>query len=173
MSKTDKPASAQLTFSEFATLPYIKGVSDKISRMFLETGVKVAFKPFLTIGRFLPSLKDQINHNEESNLAYGVPRQNCAFAYIGQTKRDLKSGKKKYQRTIKFQRPEKSAFCQHSLENDHLIDWSEVKIFNVERDFTKRLFTERRYFNQKPQVVNRNDGLSFPAVYRKLLNYQC
>ena len=29
-SKTDKPASTQLTFSGFTTLPYIKGVSDKI-----------------------------------------------------------------------------------------------------------------------------------------------
>ena len=58
MSKTDKPANTQLTFSGFTTLPYIKGASDKIKRIFLETGVKVAFKPFLTIGRFLPSLKD-------------------------------------------------------------------------------------------------------------------
>ena len=173
MSKTDKPASAQLTFSGFTTLPYIKGVSDKISRMLLEIGVKVAFKPFLTICRFLPSLKDQINHNEKSNLVYVVPYQNCAFVYIRQTKRDLKSGINEHQRTIKFQRPEKSAFCQHSLENNHLIDWSEVKIFNVERDFTKRLFTKSWYFNQKPQVVNRNEGLSFPAVYRKLLNSQC
>ena len=57
-SKTDKPASTQLTFSGFTTLPYIKGVSDKIKRIHLETGVQVAFKPFLTLGRFLPSLKD-------------------------------------------------------------------------------------------------------------------
>ena len=58
MSKTNQQASTQLTFSGFATLPYIKGVSDKIKRILLEAGVKVVFKPFLTIGRFLPSLKD-------------------------------------------------------------------------------------------------------------------
>ena len=78
-SKTDKPASTQLTFSGFTTLPYIKGVSDKIMRILLETGVQVAFKPFLTIGRFLPSLKDEINYNEKSNLVYEVPCQNCPF----------------------------------------------------------------------------------------------
>ena len=173
-SKTDKPAaSTQLTFSGFTTLPYIKGVSDKIKRILLETGVQVAFKPFLTIGRFLPSLKDEINHNEKSNLVYEVPCQNCPFVYIGQTKRDLKSRIKEHQRAIKFQRPEKSALCQHSMENDHLIDWSKVKILKVEHDYSKRLFTESWYINEKPQVLNRNDGLSFPAVYRKLLNSQC
>ena len=84
-SKTDKPASTQLTFSGFTTLPYIKGVSDKIKRILLETGVQVAFKPFLTIGRSLPSLKDEINPNEISQLVYKVPCQNCPFVYIGQT----------------------------------------------------------------------------------------
>ena len=82
MSKTDKPASTQLTFSGFTTLTYIKGVSDYIKQILLETGVKVVFKPFLAIGRFLPSLNDQINYNEKSNLVYEVSCQNCAFVYI-------------------------------------------------------------------------------------------
>ena len=80
-SKTDKPASAQLIFSGFTTLPYIKGISDKIKRILLETGVKVAIKPFLTIGRFLPSIKDQKNHYEKSNLVYEVSSKNCALVY--------------------------------------------------------------------------------------------
>ena len=127
-SKTDKPASTPLTFSGFTTLPYIKGVWDKIKRILLETGVQMAFKPFLTIGRFLPFLRDEINHSKKSNLVYEAPCQNCTFVYIGQTKRDLKTRIKEHQRAIKFQRPEKSALCQHSMENDHLIDRSEVKI---------------------------------------------
>ena len=172
-SKIDKPASTQLTFSGFTTLPNTKGVSDKIKRILLETGVQVAFKPFSTIGRFLPSLKDEINQNDKSNLVYEVPCQNCAFVYIKQTKRYLKSRIKEHQRAIKFQWPEKSALCQHSMENDHLIDWSEVKISNVEHVYSKRLFTQSWYINEKPQVLSRNDGLSFPAVYRKLLNSQC
>ena len=134
---------------------------------------KPVFKPFLTIGRFLPSLKDQINHNEKSNLVYEISCQNCAFVYIGQTKRDLKSRIKEHQHTIKFQRPEKSALCQHSMENDHLIDWSEVKILKGDHEYSKCLFTESWCINEKPQVPNRNDGLSFPAVCRKLLNSKC
>ena len=58
------------------------------------------------------------------------------------------------------------------MENDHLIDWSEVKILKVEHEYSKRLFTKSWYINEKPQVLNRNNELSFPAVYRKLLNSQ-
>ena len=59
------------------------------------------------------------------------------------------------------------------MENDHLVDWSEVKILKVKNDYSKRLFTETWYYNENPQVLNRNDGLSFPDVYRKLLKSKC
>ena len=58
------------------------------------------------------------------------------------------------------------------MENDHFIDLSEVKILKVEHDYSKRLFTESWYIDEKQQVLNRNDELSFSAVYRKLLNSQ-
>ena len=76
-SKIDKPANTQLkfVFFLFTTLPYVKGVSDKIKRMLLETSVKVTFKLFLTIGRFLSSLKNQMNHDEQSSFVYVVPCQ--------------------------------------------------------------------------------------------------
>ena len=59
------------------------------------------------------------------------------------------------------------------MDNDHLIDWSEVKNLKVEHDYSKRFFTESWYINEKPQVLDRNDGLLFTAVYRKLHNSQC
>ena len=162
-SKTEKPASTQLTFSGFKTLLSIKGVSDKIKRILLETGVQMAFKLFFTIGRFLPSLKDQINHNKKFNLVYKVPCQICAFVYIRQTKGDLKSRIKVHQRAIKFQRPEKSTLCQHSMENDHLINWSEVKILKVEHDYSKRLFTESWYIREKPQSAHLKRWVIIPC----------
>ena len=89
-----------------------------------------------------PPLRDQINHDEKSSLVYKVPCQNCAFVYIGQTTRDLKSRLTEHQRTIKFQRPKKSALCQHSMKNDHPINWSDVKILKLEHDYSKRLYAE-------------------------------
>jgi len=71
---------------------------------------------------------------------------------------------------IKFQQPEKSALCEHFISCDHLIDWPNVKILKVELDYLKHLFAESWFINKKPQVLlNRNDGLAFPTVYKKLL----
>ena len=92
--------------------------------------------------------------------------------YIGQIKRDLKSRISEHQRAMKLQRPEKLEHCQHSMKNDHLINWSEVKISKVEHDYSKRLFTESWYLNENLQMLNRNDEIAFPAVYRKLLSTQ-
>ena len=132
--------TAQLTFSGFTTLPNIKGVSVKIKLILLETVLQVVFKPFLTIGRFLPSVKDHINHNKKSNLVYEVSCQNCTVVNIGQTKRNFKCRTTECQQAIKFQRPEKSGLCQQSIENYHLINWSEFRILKFEHDYLKRLY---------------------------------
>ena len=79
---------SQHSFSVFTTLPYIQGVSDKIQRVLNSVGVKVALKPFLTIGTYFSSLKDLILTNEKSCLIYKVPCNDYEFGYIGQTKRD-------------------------------------------------------------------------------------
>ena len=155
-----KPTS-QLIFTGFTTLPYIKDISDKIKRILLETDVQVAFKPFLTTGGLLPSLKDEINHNKKSSLVYEVPCQNCAFVYIEQTKRDFKSRIKEHQRAIKFPWPEKSALCQHSMENDQLIDWQRWS--PRERPWLRGHIFKSLAWTSNPQVL----GLK-PSSPRKL-----
>ena len=156
-------------YSSFTTLPYIKGVSDKIQRILHNIGVKVAFKPYLTINKYLPSPKDFTNKDELSGMIYQVPCHDCDFIYIGQTKRTLKSRLNEHKRSIKYQRPEQSALADHSMSMDHKINWEEAKILKLESDYFKRLFTETWYINSKSHVMNRNDGNSFPSVYYKLL----
>ena len=141
---------SQHSFSAFTTLPYIQGVSDKIQRVLNSVGVKVALKPLLTIGRFLPSLKDPILTSEKSCLIYKIPRNDCEFSYIGQTKRDLKTRSLEHQRAIRNQQPEKSALCEHSMIHDHRIAWQEAQILKTESDYSKRLFAESWFINKEP-----------------------
>ena len=133
-------------------------------------GVMVAFKPYLTVGKYLPSPKDCTKKDELSGMVYQVPCHDCDFIYIGQTKRSLKSRLDEHKRSIKYQRPEKSALCQHTISMDHRINWNEAEILKLESDYSKRLFAESWYINSKSHVMNRNDGNSFPPVYQKLLS---
>ena len=162
---------SQHSFSAFTTLPYIQGVSDKIQRVLNSVGVKVALKPLLTIGRYLPSLKDPILTSEKSCLIYKIPCNDCEFSYIGQTKRDLKTRILEHQRAIRNQQPEKSALCEHSMIHDHRIAWQEAQILKTESDYSKRLFAESWFINKESNILNRNDGVAFPSTYTKLLNY--
>ena len=126
-------------------------------------------RPFVTIGKSFPLPKDPLNVNEITGTIYQVPCHDCHFVYIRQSKRDLKSRLSEHKRVIKYQRPEKSALCEHSITLDHLIDWNEATILFAAKDYTKRLFAESWLINKSSNVINRNDGNTLPSVYKKLL----
>ena len=163
------PPSPSPKYESFTSLPYIREVSDTIRRILNQIGIKVAMKPYLTIGNYLPSLKDPLKESEISGLVYQVPCHDCGSVYIGQTKRDLKSRIGERKRAFKFQRPENSALCEHSMSLDHTIRWTNVSILKTEKDYSKRLFADSWFINKEPDVMNRNDGKAFPSVYQKLL----
>ena len=49
----------------FAVIPYIKGVTEPIKRILTGHNVKVAQKPFQTLGIFLPNLRILSRKNDE------------------------------------------------------------------------------------------------------------
>ena len=136
MALKEKPRRPTNSFQSFTCLPYIHGIADKIQRVLNDVGVKVAMRPFVNIGKSLPSPKDSLDVNEIAGVIYQVPCHNCPLVYIGQTKRDLQSRLSEYKRTIKYQRPEKSALCEHSITLDHIIDWNEATILSTEKDYS-------------------------------------
>ena len=48
-------------------------------------------RPFVTVEKSLPSVKDPLDVNEITGIINQVSYHECPFVYIGQTKRDLKS----------------------------------------------------------------------------------
>ena len=84
------------------------------------------FVTFIDASAVSPFPKDPLDVNEITGIIYQVPCHGCPFVYIGQTKRDLKSRLSEHKRAIKYQRPEKSALCEHSITLDHIIDWNEA-----------------------------------------------
>ena len=151
-----KATSPTYSFKSFTYFLYIHGTTDKIQRVLNDGGVRVAMRPFVTIGKSLPSPKDPLDVNEITGIIYQVPCHDCPFVYIGQTKRDLKMRLSEFKRAIKYQRPIKSALCEHSITLDHLIGWSEATILSKEKDYTKRLFAESWLINKSSNVINRN-----------------
>ena len=74
-----------------AVLPYIEGVTDKISRIFRKHNISTAFKPHKTLRSILVHPKDKICKEERCGVVYAIPCRNCDFVYIGETSRQLKT----------------------------------------------------------------------------------
>ena len=126
-------------------------------------------KPVRTIGHIIPSPKDPISPDEINCLVYEIPCNDCDFVYIGQTKRNLNTRLREHQRAIRQRKPENSALCEHVMETDHLIGWSNARILKVETNYFKRLTAESWFIHSHPKVLNRSDGESLPVIYRSLL----
>ena len=62
------------SYKSFICLPYIQGTTDKIQRVLNDVGVRVAMRPFVTVGKSLQSLKDPyLDVNEIIDIIYQVP----------------------------------------------------------------------------------------------------
>ena len=66
------------------------------------------------------------------------------------TGRSLETRKREHIDAVKNFDVKKSALCQHVAENDHFIDWDNLKIFRREPHWHKRLGSGRVF--DKPQI---------------------
>ena len=73
-----------------------------------------------------------IDENEKAGLVYEIPCKDCSKVYISETKRTLNDRTKEHKKACKNNEPEKSAWCEHALNQDHIIDWKNRKILHYE-----------------------------------------
>ena len=88
----------------FAVIPYIQGVMEPIKRILNSYNVKVAQKPFQTLGH-----KDPVTKEQRTDTTYSIPCNDCDDEYIGQTKRQLGTRLKEHQKAVSFCKKENSA----------------------------------------------------------------
>ena len=70
-------------------IPYVKGVSETISRIFIRFGANVTSRPLRTLRSELVHLKDKVDYEEVSECVYQIPCKNCDKVCVGETARNL------------------------------------------------------------------------------------
>ncbi|BHF70404.1 hypothetical protein SprV_0301345400 [Sparganum proliferum] len=73
------------------SLPYIKGGSEATERIAAELGVGIAHRPKATMRNRVMKIKDRLKPEEQSDVVYRIPCQNCPCNYTGRTGRMLGS----------------------------------------------------------------------------------
>ena len=98
--KQPSPSQAPTTTAH-TTIPYIRGTSEAIRRIFSPLGIRTTFCPTNTLRRLLVHPKDPVPERERSCVIYRIPCTNCPRAYIGQTSRTLSQRVKEHQRSVR------------------------------------------------------------------------
>ncbi|XP_068671068.1 uncharacterized protein [Montipora foliosa] len=157
---TDLPSNG------FVVLPYVQGISEKISWILRQHQMKVAFKPLRTVNSLFPRPKAQEKVDRpQSGTVYKISCTNCSFVYYGQTERSFKARITEHKRAVAmFDHDSKIACLVH--ENNHEMDFGSVRVVGHEANFHERLFLEAWYSIKDPQ--SGNDHIAIPEVYKSL-----
>ena len=162
------PTGRTKKLKRFTSIPYVQGVSEPISRILTQVGSGVALKPHHTLSSLFRKPKDAINFEKKRGLVYQISYRDCNAVYVGKTVRSVRTRKREHVDAVKTFNTKKSALSQHVMDFDHRIDWDNVKILKSESHAYRRRVAESFLINQKAcscNVINRNDGANFPAVY--------
>ena len=147
-------------------LPYISGLSEKLSRMFRQHNIKVAHRTTNNISDIFPRPKGERDPALATGVVYKIDCKECDFCYYGQTDRSLKTRVNEHKRAV-CQNNLSSNVAEHTTKTGHEFDFSNAKTLATEHDFHRRLFLEA-WFSE----LDENSGnfrTQIPAIYRTIL----
>ena len=189
-----KPKSTKVTKKKeeaerckgMVVLPYVKGITEKVSRTMKSYNVAVAMKHHTTLRSLLVHPKDKRDDHNTTSALYSLPCMNCELEYIGETGRKFgtrlnehKTEVDKVSKTVvtRASRKEslstihKSAVTDHVVEQNHVIGWGRAKVIGTEQDRYKRWIKEAiEIRKRRGATMNRDEGQYFLShVYDELL----
>ena len=120
------PSNASL---DFACIPYINGLSEPLTRLLRNNGIRVVTKPHRTLQQEFPSPKFRPRIDLQTNVVYRIACTDCPWNYIGETGRCLLSRKKEHIRNVKSYSKE-SNIANYVWTNNHLIDFENANVID-------------------------------------------
>ena len=132
--------------SNYVGLPYIKGLSDEMSRIFRKFNIYVYTYPYKTIGNILPKIKDSVDDIYKCGAIYKIPCKDCSSVYVGEMGRCFSTCLLEHKRDLKpinldklkeDDLNKKTALVMHCFNCEHRIDCGNFKILNYNIDYDK------------------------------------
>ena len=96
----------------YVVLPYIKGVTERITRTLQREKIRVSFQPTRTLQQEFPKPKDKLDTIRTRDIVYKIECSACDFTYYGQTNRALKTRIKEHKRAVEYN-DKNSKIAQH------------------------------------------------------------
>ena len=143
---TTTEANDNITPTTTATIPYIKGISENISRILQPFNIRVAHKPITTLRQLLTNVKDKEEPRNRQGAVYKINYSDCHASYIGETGRNLTT-----RLTERKRATTKGDVNNHSAEDhrlmNHTIDWDPAQCLTYSTNYFQRLTLESWFTN--------------------------
>ena len=167
------------------TIPYVEGLSERLSRSLRKCNIGVSFRPEVTLRKLLVHPKDKQKDQDRTGVVYKVDCKNCPKAYIGETSRKLSIRLNEHKgdiiknasqhvrtrstRTHDHHVQHSSAITDHVQQTNHQPDIENTAIVARENDDTKRRIKECIWI-RKTVNMNRDEGnYQLPHIYDDIL----
>ena len=153
------------------TLPYIAGVTKKISKILNKHKIQVRFSTVHKIRDLIPSVKDVV-----PDLQYpGVYKLSCICGdcYIGETKRHVSDRVREHKSDLKHGRTDSSAVadhCYNSVGSQEIV-FSETKVLCKPPGYHQRFVHEAIQIYKHRHNFNRDDGYKLSNQRKDVINH--
>ena len=155
-------------------MPYVKGTSETLRRIFNKHKVNVCFKPHQTLKQMLVHPKDKTKKSEVCGAIYHVQCAGsdkgsvCNDSYIGETERTLKK------RFLEHRRPSSSTSEVskhiHVDSPDHSVSLDRVEVLDREASWFERGVKEAIHIRTRRPTLNKDGGRhNLPHIWDPVL----
>ena len=158
---TNTEANDNPTLMTKATIPYIKSMSENISRILQLFNVRVAHKPITTLRQLLTNVKDKDEKRNRQGAVYKINCSDCHTSYIGETGRNLATRLTEHKRATRKGDVNNHIAEHHRLTN-HTIDWDSAQCLTYSTNYFQRLTLESWFTNLEQTPLNRCQPLPAP-----------
>ena len=105
-----------------ATILYVRGTSEIISRILRPYNIRVAHRPITTLRNLLTNVKDKEHPRDRQGAIYKIKCADCQATYIGETGRNLNTRLTEHKRATK-NGDRTNHIAEHHRQTKHNIDW--------------------------------------------------
>ena len=159
--------------TKFVSIPYIKGLFEKIRYVFKDTDTEIVGRGGNNLGRNIFSkLKSKIPKEKQSNVVYNIP---CCLenSYVGETGNRLGTRTGQHDYNIKVMNSNHSALCKHAIKEKHTPKFDQAEILFIERNQKARQIKEMIAIKQTKNNLNlKTDTLFLSTIYNDLLGLE-
>ena len=149
-----------------ATISYVRGTSEIISRILRPCNIRVAQRPITALRNLLTYVKDKDHPRDRQGVIYKMKCADCQGTYIGETGRNLNTRLTEHKRATK-NGDRTNHIAEHHRQTKHNIDWDSAACMTYSTNYKQRLTLESWFTNLEPEPLNRSQQL--PAPYKKLI----